>query len=114
MVSPGKYLSADGSGIDLLACDKAAVIAASAEIISRREALMTKAVLAGKPIRDVMGADYEKCWTRSAAIRRRRHARRNPESRPSSARRACNGSPSRSRTVSRAASRTITEASILR
>ena len=60
MVSPGKYLSADGSGIKLLACDKAAVIAASAEIISRREALMTKAVLAGKPISEVIGANYEK------------------------------------------------------
>lgn len=57
MVSPGNHLSADGSGINLLACDRAAVIAASAEMISRRESLMTKAVLAGKPISEVMGAD---------------------------------------------------------
>ena len=57
MVSPGNYLSADGSGINLLACDKAAVIVATAEMISRRESLMTKAVLAGKPISEVMGAD---------------------------------------------------------
>ena len=60
MVSPGNYLSADGSGINLLACEKAAVIVATAEMISRRKALMTKAVLAGKPISEVIGANYEK------------------------------------------------------
>ena len=60
MLSPGDYVLADGSGICFLASDKAAEIVATAETIARREALMTKAILAGKPISEVMGADYEK------------------------------------------------------
>ena len=59
-VSPGDYVLADGSGICFLAQNKAEEILATAEIIAKREALMTKDVLAGKPISEVMGADYEK------------------------------------------------------
>ena len=59
-VSPGDYVLADGSGICFLTQDRAEEILATAEMIAKREALMTKDVLAGKPISEVMGADYEK------------------------------------------------------
>ena len=58
-VSPGDYVLADGSGICFMAQDDAEEILETAEIIARREALMTEDVLAGKPISEVMGADYE-------------------------------------------------------
>jgi len=59
-VSPGDYVLADGSGICFLQRDKAEEIVTTAETIAKREALMTRDVLAGKPISQVMGADYEK------------------------------------------------------
>jgi 4-hydroxy-4-methyl-2-oxoglutarate aldolase len=58
-VSPGDYVLADGSGICFLLRDRAAEILEVAEMVAKREALMTKAVLAGEPISQVMGADYE-------------------------------------------------------
>ncbi|MGB0630418.1 MAG: RraA family protein [Alphaproteobacteria bacterium] len=59
-VSPGDYVLADGSGICFLQADRAAEIIEVAETIAIRESLMTEAVLAGDPISQVMGADYEK------------------------------------------------------
>ena len=58
-VSPGDYVLADGSGICFLLRDRATDILEVAEMVAKREALMTKAVLAGEPISQVMGADYE-------------------------------------------------------
>lgn len=58
-VTPGDYVLADGSGICFLLQERAQDILEAAEMVARREALMTKAVLAGEPISKVMGADYE-------------------------------------------------------
>ena len=58
-VTPGDYVLADGSGICFLTQDRAVEILEVAEMVARREALMTEAVLAGEPISQVMGADYE-------------------------------------------------------
>ena len=58
-VTPGDYVLANGSGICFLLADRAGEILEVAEMISKREALMTAAVLAGEPISEVMGADYE-------------------------------------------------------
>ena len=64
-VTPGDYVLADGSGICFLARSDAEEILQSAEKIAAREALMTKAVLAGNPISSVMGADYEEMLKKS-------------------------------------------------
>ena len=58
-VTPGDYVLADGSGICFLIADRAEEILGVAEMVAKREALMTEAVLAGEPISQVMGADYE-------------------------------------------------------
>ncbi|MEQ9125541.1 MAG: RraA family protein, partial [Alphaproteobacteria bacterium] len=58
-VTPGDYVLADGSGICFLQAAMAVRILDVAETVARREALMTEAVRAGKPISEVMGADYE-------------------------------------------------------
>ena len=58
-VTPSDYVLADSSGICFLLQDRAQDILEVAELIAQREALMTKAVLAGEPISEVMGADYE-------------------------------------------------------
>lgn len=59
VVSAGDYVLADGSGICFLQADRVPEILDVAEKIAKREALMTAAVLAGQPISEVMGADYE-------------------------------------------------------
>ena len=64
-VTPGDYVLADGSGICFLASNNAAEILQTAEKIAAREALLTKAVLAGDPISSVMGADYEEMLKKS-------------------------------------------------
>ena len=58
-VTPGDLVLADGSGVVFVAADHAERILETAEMISAREAAMTKAVLAGEPVSQVMGADYE-------------------------------------------------------
>ena len=58
-VTPGDYVLANGSGICFLVADRAGEILEVAEMISKREELMTAAVLAAEPISEVMGADYE-------------------------------------------------------
>lgn len=58
-VTPGDYVLADGSGICFLAAGRAEEIVEVAEMVAKREALMTQAVLRGEPISKVMGADYE-------------------------------------------------------
>jgi 4-hydroxy-4-methyl-2-oxoglutarate aldolase len=65
IVTPGDYVLADGSGICFLVQDRALEILEVAEMVAQREALMTKAVLAGEPISQVMGADYEGMLSKS-------------------------------------------------
>ncbi len=58
-VRPGDYVIADASGVVFVARDRADEIVTTAEKIAAREAAMTRDVLAGKPVSQVMGADYE-------------------------------------------------------
>jgi 4-hydroxy-4-methyl-2-oxoglutarate aldolase len=58
-VLPGDYVLADGSAVVFLAQMDAEKILEAAESIAGREAAMAKALQSGKPITDVMGADYE-------------------------------------------------------
>lgn len=58
-VNPGDLVLADGSGICFMAAGEAARVIETAERIAKRERLMTERVLAGEPISEVMGADYE-------------------------------------------------------
>jgi 4-hydroxy-4-methyl-2-oxoglutarate aldolase len=58
-VEPSDYVIADGSGIAFVAVSKIEQVLATAERIAARERLMTDAVRSGKPVADVMGADYE-------------------------------------------------------
>lgn len=58
-VSPGDLVLADGSGVIFVTADRAEEILETAEMVAAREAAMTKAVLAGEPVSQVMGADYE-------------------------------------------------------
>lgn len=58
-VAPGDLALADWSGVVFLLAARAEEIIAAAEAIAAREALMTKDVLAGVPVTEVMGANYE-------------------------------------------------------
>lgn len=58
-VNPGDLVIADASGVAFVPADRAAEVLDAAEMIAGREAAMAKALLAGKPITEVMGADYE-------------------------------------------------------
>lgn len=58
-VHPGDLVLADGTAVVFVPADRAEEVIAAAERITRKERLMTEAVRAGKPVSDVMGADYE-------------------------------------------------------
>lgn len=58
-VEPGDYVLADGSAVVFLRAADAERVVGEAEKIARREAVMAKALMEGKPITEVMGADYE-------------------------------------------------------
>jgi regulator of RNase E activity RraA len=58
-VHPGDYVIADASGVVFVSQDHAEEVVKTAENIAAREAAMTKDVLAGKPVSQVMDADYE-------------------------------------------------------
>ncbi|MDB5874443.1 MAG: dimethylmenaquinone methyltransferase [Ramlibacter sp.] len=58
-VRPGDYAIADASGAAFIPAAQIERILDAAEAIAGREALMAKALLAGRPIAQVMGADYE-------------------------------------------------------
>jgi regulator of RNase E activity RraA len=58
-VAPGDCVIADGSAVVFIRSGDVARVLEAAERIAGREALMAKALLAGKPITEVMGADYE-------------------------------------------------------
>ena len=58
-VEPGEYAIADSSGIVFIKPENIEAVLEAAEMIAAREAAMTKDVLAGKPVSEVMGASYE-------------------------------------------------------
>jgi regulator of RNase E activity RraA len=58
-VKPGDWVVADSSGVVFLPAADVERIIEAAEYIAKREALMTKDVLAGEPVSQVMGASYE-------------------------------------------------------
>jgi 4-hydroxy-4-methyl-2-oxoglutarate aldolase len=59
LVKPGDYAIADGSGVVFIAAENIEPVLAAAEEISAREAAMAEALRDGKPITEVMGANYE-------------------------------------------------------
>jgi regulator of RNase E activity RraA len=58
-VNAGDYVLADASGVAFIPAGDAERVLDAAEAIAAREAAMAKALLAGQPIVQVMGADYE-------------------------------------------------------
>lgn len=58
-VKPGDYVIADGSGVVFIAAENVERVLATAEEIFAREAAMAQALREGKPISEVMGANYE-------------------------------------------------------
>ncbi len=62
-VNAGDYAIADASGIVFIRALDLERLLEAAEAIVAREAAMAKALLAGKPVSQVMGADYEHMLT---------------------------------------------------
>jgi 4-hydroxy-4-methyl-2-oxoglutarate aldolase len=58
-VHPGDYVVADAGGSAFIPAARIDEVLAAAETIAAREAAMANALLAGRPISEVMGADYE-------------------------------------------------------
>lgn len=58
-VQPGDYVIADRSAVIFISSTEIDRVLATAEAIVEREALMAKALLAGRPIGEVMGGQYE-------------------------------------------------------
>lgn len=58
-VHPGDLVIADASGVVFVAADRADEVVATAETIAAREAAMTRDVLSGEKVGQVMGASYE-------------------------------------------------------
>lgn len=58
-VHPGDYVIADGSGVAFIRPEHIEQVLAAAESIAAREAALAQALRAGRPITEVMGANYE-------------------------------------------------------
>lgn len=58
-VYPGDYVIADGSGVVFIKAEDIERVLEVAEYIAAREAAMAEALRAGRPITEVMGANYE-------------------------------------------------------
>jgi 4-hydroxy-4-methyl-2-oxoglutarate aldolase len=58
-VHPGDYAIADASGVVFVRAHDIAHVLDAAEAIAGREAAMARALMAGLPVSQVMGADYE-------------------------------------------------------
>jgi len=58
-IKPGDYAIADGSGVIFISAENIERVLATAEEIFAREAAMAQALREGKPITEVMGANYE-------------------------------------------------------
>jgi 4-hydroxy-4-methyl-2-oxoglutarate aldolase len=59
-VRPGDLVLADGTGVVFIPAAQSEAVIATAEEIAAREAEMTRAVLAGQPVSQVMGQTYER------------------------------------------------------
>lgn len=59
LVRANDFAIADASGVVFIPADRIDEVLSAAEMIAGREALMTKALLGGQAIPDVMGASYE-------------------------------------------------------
>jgi regulator of RNase E activity RraA len=59
LVSPGDYVIADGSAVIFITPEHIERVLEAAETIAAREAAMATALRAGRPITEVMGANYE-------------------------------------------------------
>jgi len=64
LVHPGDYVVADASGIAFIPCAEVERVLEAAESIAAKEAAMAKALLAGTPIAEVMGGNYEQMLER--------------------------------------------------
>jgi len=58
-VQPGDLVIADASGVVFVPAGRAEAVLAAAEHIAGREAAMARDLLAGRPVTEVMGRDYE-------------------------------------------------------
>jgi len=58
-ITPGDYVISDGSGAVFIAADSAEKVIRTAERIAAKERLMVEALKTGKPVSQVLGADYE-------------------------------------------------------
>jgi regulator of RNase E activity RraA len=58
-VKPGDLVIADGSGVVFIPAGRAEEVLGEAELIAAKEAEMVKDVLAGRPVAEVMGINYE-------------------------------------------------------
>lgn len=58
-VNSGDYVIADGSGVVFIRAEDIERVLEAAEFIAAREAAMAEALRAGRPISEVMGANYE-------------------------------------------------------
>lgn len=58
-VNPGDFVIADGSGVVFIPAARIEEILKIAEMVAGKERLMTRDVLAGKPVSVVMGTNYE-------------------------------------------------------
>lgn len=58
-VSNGDYVVADSSGAAFVPADRIEAVLDAAENIAVKEAAMTKAVMSGRPVSQVMGGNYE-------------------------------------------------------
>ncbi|PWK76729.1 RraA family protein [Aminobacter sp. AP02] len=58
-ITPGDYVISDSSGAVFMAADKAQKVIQTAERIAAKERLMVEALKTGKPVSQVLGADYE-------------------------------------------------------
>ncbi len=65
VVHPGDYVLADRSATLFIAAADIARVLEAAELIVAKEAAMAKAILAGTPIGEVMGGNYEHMLSRS-------------------------------------------------
>lgn len=65
-VNPGDYVAADRSAVVFIAAADIERVLAAAEGIVAKEAAMAKDLLAGKPISQVMGANYENMLKKEA------------------------------------------------
>ena len=64
-VNAGDYAIADGSGVAFIAAANIERVLATAEDIVAREAAMARSLYEGKPITEVMGANYENMLQRN-------------------------------------------------